>query len=83
MTEQDVVLVNDWSELKTAVHFLHSVDLTAWEIVPEINEAVETIYDYVPRLLAQYASLLEASFALTDAWEQANQNRTPEGLYLP
>jgi hypothetical protein len=89
----DLEFVNDWSELEEALAILSDkanfgddlgeFDCSADHVGYDVPWAIYVIKDYVPRLLTQYASLLEASFALTDAWEAANQNRTPEGLYLP
>lgn len=89
--------VNDWSELEAAVNLLASADLmesdycecedSCWgghQYVPwGVEEAVSTIIRYVPRLLTQYASLVELSFALTEGWEQYATLQPPKGLYLP
>lgn len=49
----------------------------------EVWEAVKVIKDYVPRLLTQYAKLVELSFALTEGWETYATLNAPTGLYLP
>jgi hypothetical protein len=74
--------VNDWSELEAAVEWLvenhNNPDLPASR-----EDAVQTVAKYVPRLLTQYASLVELSFALTEGWEQYATLQKPTGLYLP
>ncbi len=47
---------------------------------PEVGKS---IIDYVPRLLTQYASLLETSYALTEGWEAYVKANPPKKLYLP
>lgn len=70
--------VNDWSALEQAIGYL-----CACEGCNDGGYAVEVIRDYVPRLLTQYASLLELSFALTEGWDQYAAHTPPTGLYLP
>jgi len=77
-----IEFVNDWSELEEAVAWL--VEYSSDQDLPESREhAVQTVAKYVPRLLTQYAKLLELSYVLTDLVEAQNAHRTPEGLYLP
>lgn len=96
-TTESLQFVNDWSELERAVEILYGeffcadgtpgtyVDLINDELVPELDvwKAVETIKTYVPRLLTQYANLVELSFALTEGWETYATLNAPTGLYLP
>lgn len=82
MTEE-IEFVNDWSELEDA-----SAILNEWSMGVEYNRdtlmrAALTVSDYVPRLLTQYANLVELSFALTEGWEQYASLQGPTGLYLP
>jgi hypothetical protein len=44
---------------------------------------VAVLIDLVPRLLTQYDSLLETSYALTEGWEAYVKANPPTGLYLP
>jgi len=77
----DLEFVNDWTELEEAVTWLNE---SASEDTPLTNQqAVDTIVKYVPRLLTQYANLVELSFALTEGWEQYASLQKPSGLYLP
>lgn len=87
MTEE-IQFVNDWSELEAAVadltdeieaHSLCDRDHCDMWWVHDLAPIVE----YVPRLLTQYAKLVELSFALTEGWEQYASLQAPSGLYLP
>jgi hypothetical protein len=86
VTEQ-LEFVNDWSELEAAVEWYRSIrdagpgEFNEWN--PEGEHALSVIVDYVPRLLTQYAKLVELSFALTEGWEQYATLQAPSGLYLP
>lgn len=88
MTDQ-LEFVNDWSELDQALADLDgpwgsSCGCCSSEEDDNTHyEAVKIVLKYVPRLLTQYASLVELSFALTEGWEQYAQLNTPTGLYLP
>jgi hypothetical protein len=80
---KDLVFVNDWSELDAAVS-----DLASHLGCPEDEciidrDSIKVIKDYVPRLLTQYAKLVELSFALTEGWEQYVTLQGPSGLYVP
>lgn len=84
-----VEFVNDWSELEEAVSDLKDLyDLHA-DCEPDYCDEVElvpslrVIVEYVPRLLTQYANLVELSFALTEGWETYATLNAPSGLYLP
>ncbi len=77
MTDQ-LEFVNDWSELENCVNIMSN-----WSVEPDSQWVVDVIVDYVPRLLTQYAKLMELSFVLTEGWEQYAQLNTPTGLYLP
>jgi hypothetical protein len=83
----ELEFVNDWSELENAVDFYRSIhDLGPGEfneVNPGATHALSVIVDYVPRLLTQYASLLELSLTLTEGWEQYASLQQPKGLYLP
>jgi hypothetical protein len=82
----DLEFVNDWTELEAAVAALDELycrECADWPERNEYEDAVRTIKDYVPRLLTQYAKLLELSFALTEGWEQYAPLQAPSGLYLP
>ena len=73
--------VNDWSELEGAIYLLtHEPETYDPE---DYDAALDTIRTYVPRLLTQYANLVELSFALTEGWEQYATLQKPTGLYLP
>lgn len=88
----DLEFVNDWSELEDAVHAvvaeMHDPascefgDECEWIDNPFAPE-LKTFAEYVPRLLTQYASLVELSFALTEGWEQYATLNAPSGLYVP
>lgn len=90
MPEQ-LEFVNDWSELEAAVARLavlagaDFVDLQRGYNQDEDDDfaAMACVAKYVPRLLTQYASLVELSFALTEGWEQYATLQGPTGLYLP
>lgn len=89
MTEQ-LEFVNDWSELEAAVAALKenaddhgSYYQDPWLQSSEAEHVFWVITEYVPRLLTQYASLVELSFALTEGWEQYATLQGPTGLYLP
>lgn len=77
MTSQ-LEFVNDWSELEAAIEVIASED---WG--NSLSYTMRVIAEYVPRLLTQYASLVELSFALTEGWEQYASLQPPTGLYLP
>jgi len=77
----DLEFVNDWSELEDAIYLLtHEPETYDHE---DYDAALATIGTYVPRLLTQYASLLETSFALTEGWKAYVEANPPKGLYLP
>lgn len=87
----DLEFVNDWSELEAAAARLGElagqdyVDI-AHGYDPEEDDdfaAMAAVAKYVPRLLTQYANLVELSFALTEGWETYATLNTPSGLYLP
>jgi hypothetical protein len=78
--------VNDWSELEAAVDMVCAMSESRYvDILPEDPEweAFKVVVEYVPRLLTQYAKLLELSYVLTDLVEKQNALNTPTGLYLP
>jgi hypothetical protein len=93
----DLEFVNDWSELEAAVNLLKTHELLDYEYCEcdqpcngghaympyGVEDAVATIVEYVPRLLTQYAKLVELSFALTEGWEQYVTLQGPSGLYVP
>lgn len=84
MTEQ-LEFVNDWSELEEIVGMLqHYYDkgFEDFNLEDHVDDIGYLIY-YVPRLLTQYANLVELSFALTEGWEQYATLQGPTGLYLP
>lgn len=76
----EIEFVNDWSELEAAIEKIDDFHdrYTEWD-----DDAWRVITHYVPRLLTQYASLLETSFALTEGWEKYVEVNPPTGLYLP
>lgn len=75
----DLEFVNDWSELEEAVRYLKQ-----WAMdEPSDTHTIDVIVDYVPRLLTQYASLLELSLTLTGSWEEYARLNPPSGLHLP
>jgi phytoene dehydrogenase-like protein len=77
-----IEFVNDWSELEAAVAWL--VEYSDDPDLPTSREhAVQTVAKYVPRLLTQYAKLVELSFALTEGWETYATLNPPSGLHLP
>lgn len=91
MTEQ-LEFVNDWSELEAAVELLrtydagenrYAIDCYHDHLYEDAKSAIEILVEYVPRLLTQYANLVELSFALTEGWEQYVKVQAPTGLYLP
>ena len=86
--EPEIEFVNDWSSLEWAVSHLVNEELYADRSGPSVisertYEAIDVIGHYVPRLLTQYANLVELSFALTEGWEQYVKVQAPTGLYLP
>lgn len=86
MTTPDLEFVNDWSELEEAVRYLKEEDLMYYDGTgPTLTaeEKINVIVEYVPRLLTQYANLVELSFALTEGWEHYASLQGPTGLYLP
>lgn len=89
MTES-IKFVNDWSELEVAVAALKenaddhgSYYQDPWVLSYEAEHVFWVITEYVPRLLTQYANLVELSFALTEGWEHYASLQGPTGLYLP
>lgn len=74
----ELQFVNDWSELENCVNIMSN-----WAVEPDSQWVVDVIVDYVPRLLTQYANLLELSYALTAAVEALEVGRTASGLILP
>lgn len=85
MTES-IEFVNDWSELEEAVRYLKEEDLMYYDGTgPTLTaeEKINVVAEYVPRLLTQYANLVELSFALTEGWETYATLNAPSGLYLP
>lgn len=90
---ESIEFVNDWSELEEALEVLrtdnaYDMDLGEWDcnsahVSGKLEDAMYVITKYVPRLLTQYASLVEISFALTEGWEQYAALQKPSGLYLP
>lgn len=86
----ELEFVNDWSELEAAVAALKenaddhgSYYQYPWFQSSEAEHVFWVITEYVPRLLTQYANLVELSFALTEGWEQYASLQKPTGLYLP
>lgn len=89
----DLEFVNDWTELEAAVLELKEIldghtacDPDHCDIGTDMmsfRPEAEAIITYVPRLLTQYANLVELSFALTEGWEQYASLQKPSGLYLP
>lgn len=75
----ELQLINDWAELHEAVEELSAKGLD----FGHQQEAIRTVIDLVPRLLTQYDSLLETSYALTEGWEAYVKVHPPTGLYLP
>lgn len=96
MTES-LEFVNDWSELESALMILADSahfgqrddnDLGEWDcsgqhVSEDVLWAIMIVETYVPRLLTQYANLVELSFALTEGWETYAALNAPTGLYLP
>ena len=78
----DIEFVQDWAELEEAVKTLAGYDFYD-SVTQDVEYAVATIKDYVPRLLTQYASLLEMSFELTDLVKEQLDAAPKSGLYLP
>lgn len=74
----ELEFVNDWSELENCVNIMSN-----WAVEPDSQWVVDVIVEYVPRLLTQYASLLELSFTLTGSWEEYARLNPPSGLHLP
>lgn len=91
MTDTALEFVNDWSELEEAVAILrenlHEPLTCDNSVCPGCrggySKELRVFMEYVPRLLTQYANLVELSFALTEGWEQYASLQGPTGLYLP
>ena len=92
MTEKpDLEFVNDWTALEAAAARLGELsgrdylDLAKGYDPEEDDDfaAMACVAQYVPRLLTQYANLVELSFALTEGWETYATLNAPSGLYLP
>lgn len=88
MTKPTLEFVNDWSELESAVnqlrwYFTSEDPGTFYDYCRLDPDVGQVIIDYVPRLLTQYATLLETSFALVEGWEQYAQVNRPSGLFVP
>ena len=92
MTDKpELEFVNDWSELERAAEVLK--EHLAWydqlshadplDDNPELVWAMDVLVDYVPRLLTQYASLLETSYALVEGWEAYAKVNAPTGILVP
>ena len=84
----ELEFVNDWTELEAAVELIKNLfNHTYVDIQDDYDQecwqAVDTISEYVPRLLTQYANLVELSFALTEGWEQYATLQGQSGLDLP
>lgn len=79
----EIEFVNDWSELEAAIQDLDNLDRLDGLTNPVGYSSIEVIQSYVPRLLTQYANLVELSFALTEGWEHYASLQGPTGLYLP
>lgn len=90
MTES-IEFVNDWSELEAAVAVLREdlhEPLTCDNSLCQgcrgsYSKELRVFMEYVPRLLTQYAKLLELSYVLTDLVEKQNALTPPTGLYMP
>lgn len=85
-----IEFVNDWEPLERAVALLKenaddqgSYYAQPWVQSSEAEWVFSVFVEFVPRLLTQYASLLELSFALTEGWDQYAAHTPPTGLYLP
>jgi hypothetical protein len=86
--QSDIVLINDLDSLREAVNTFNEVNASgalrgSWEDMEALFAAIEITTDLVPRLIKSYEDVLDASFELTRLVELMNQNRSPEGLYLP
>lgn len=86
--EPEIEFVNDWSELEAAVAELQDSIEAHQYCDPDYCDTwwvmdMKPIVDFVPRLLTQYANLVELSFALTEGWETYATLNAPSGLYLP
>ena len=89
----DVEFVNDWSDLETATEWLKGFlwmqeglredPTTDLGFSQEFYDQLHKLEDFVPRLLTQYASLLEMSLSLTEGWEHYAALNAPTGLYVP
>lgn len=87
--DTSIEFVNDWSELEKAVAYLRVRD----DDLMEPNDyrswgsatgyAISVLEEFVPRLLTQYAKLVELSFALTEGWETYATLNGSSGLYVP
>lgn len=90
-TPNEIEFVNDWSELEAAVaairedlHHPGTCDNSLCQTCRGwYSKELSVFAEYVPRLLTQYANLVELSFALTEGWEQYASLQGPTGLYLP
>lgn len=96
MTEE-LEFVNDWGVLEAAINVLMDPtnfgqyddnelgegDCDGHHVSEDVLTSLWVIKQYVPRLLTQYANLVELSFALTEGWEQYVKVQAPSQLYLP
>lgn len=89
----EIEFVNDWSELESALYWLRGFlsiqeelrkdERTDLGFSQEFYDQLHRLEVFVPRLLTQYANLVELSFALTEGWETYATLNAPSGLYLP
>lgn len=80
-----ITAVDDWTALREAVNnlsesILYTVMAPGHECVVKISD-IETISEYVPKLLDAYAECFELSLAMTKAWEDWQASK--DSLYVP
>ncbi|HET7640137.1 MAG TPA: hypothetical protein VFK47_15530 [Ktedonobacteraceae bacterium] len=85
MTE-GLAFVNDWGILSRAVEDLsYSCGCYRWgtEECSEHDEAVNSLKEWVPKLIDSWSELWELSLNLVALVEAQKLNETPAGIYLP
>ena len=81
--EPKVEFVQDWTDLLEAVHTLHEAGIGGdfRESSCQSMEVLETVIEYVPKLIEAYTELWGLTSGLMAAWEQLQVSK--DSLYVP